>query len=122
MITLINPGDSSIFASLDSGDEVKLVASAHKVSITDSDGKYIGCFPDDLAARLRNLMKKGNKYQVLIKSIDSKEVTVLIRESENKTGVAQFQQEKIDYVSFTPQELVHRDVTEMSNVDESAEA
>jgi tetratricopeptide (TPR) repeat protein len=121
MITLINPGDSNVFCSLDAGDEVKLIASTHKVSIIDADGKYIGCLPDDLAARLRNLMKKGNKYQVLIKSIDSKEVTVFIRELENKTGVASFQPEKIDYVSFTPPELVHRDVPEMSNVEETPE-
>lgn len=121
MIMLINPGDSSLFANLDSGDEVKLAAFAHKVSVVDSDGKYIGCLPDDLAARLRNFMKKGNKYQVLIKSIDSKDVTVLIRELENKTGVATFPPEKMDYVTFTPPELVHRDIPEMSNVEEVTE-
>lgn len=121
MITLLNPGDSSIFANLDSGDEVKLAAFAHKVSVTDEGGKYIGCLPDDLAARLRNFMKKGNKYQVLIKSIDPKGVTVLIREVENKTGIASFPPEKIDYVTFTPPELVHRDVPEMSNTEEIPE-
>jgi tetratricopeptide (TPR) repeat protein len=121
MITLLNPGDSSIFANLDSGDEVKLAAFAHKVSVTDDDGKYIGCLPDDLAARLRNFMKKGNKYQVLVKSIDSKDVTVLIRELENKTGIASFPPEKIDYVTFTPPELVHRDVPEMGVVEETPE-
>lgn len=121
MITLINPGDSTIFANLNSGDEVKLAAFAHKVSVVDEDDKYIGCLPDDLAARLRNFMKKGNKYQVLIKSIDSKDITVLIRELENKTGVASFPPEKIDYVTFTPPELVHRDVPEMSNTEEIPE-
>lgn len=121
MITLMNPGDSNVFCSLDAGDEVKLVASAHKVCITDSDGRYIGCLPDDLAARLRNFMKEGNKYQVLVKSVDSKEVTVFIRELENKTGVASFSPERIDYVSFTPPELVHRDVPEMSNVEENTD-
>jgi tetratricopeptide (TPR) repeat protein len=121
MITLINPGDSNLFANLDSGDEVKLSAYAHKVSVVDDSGKYIGCLPDDLAARLRNFMKKGNKYQVLVKSIDAKDVTVLIRELENKTGVASFPPEKIDYVTFTPPELVHRDVPEMSNTEEIPE-
>ncbi len=121
MITLINPGDSTIFANLDSGDEVKLSAYAHKVSVVDNSGKYIGCLPDDLAARLRNFMKKGNKYQVLIKSIDSKDVTVLIRELENKTGIASFPPEKMDYVTFTPPELVHKDVPEMGNVEETTD-
>ncbi len=121
MVTLINPGCSDIFANLDSGDEVKLSAYAHKVSVVDNGGKYIGCLPDDLAARLRNFMKKGNKYQVLIKSIDSKDVTVLIRELENKTGIASFPPERIDYVTFTPPELVHRDVPEMGIVEETPE-
>jgi tetratricopeptide (TPR) repeat protein len=122
MITLLNPGDSNIFANLNSGDEVKLAAFSHKVSVVDNSGKYIGCLPDDLAARLRNFMKKGNKYQVLIKSIDSKDVTVLIRELENKTGVASFPPEKIDYVAFTPPELVHRDVPEMGTVEEISDS
>lgn len=117
MVTLVNPGDSSLFANLNSGDEVKLLPYAHKVSVVDDTGKYIGRLPDDLAARLRNFLKKGNKYQVLIKSVDSKDVTVLIKELENKSGITSFTPEKIDYVSFTPPELVHRDVPEMPNED-----
>lgn len=121
MITLVNPGDESVFANLDSGDEVKLAPFSHKVSIVDNAGKYIGRLPDDLAARLRCMLKKGIKYQTLIKSIDPKYVTVLIRELENKTGIASFPPEKIDYVSFTPPELVHHDIPEMSNVEEIPE-
>jgi tetratricopeptide (TPR) repeat protein len=121
IVTLLNPGDCNIYANLDSGDEVKLASYAHKVSVVDDGGKYIGRLPDDLAARFRNFLKKGNKYQVLIKCIDSKDVTVLIKELENKTGIASFPPEKIDYVSFTPPELVHRDIPEMGNVEETPE-
>ncbi len=115
MVTLVNPGGSSVFANLNSGDEVKLAPSAHKVSVTDDAGKYIGRLPDDLAARIRNLLKQGNKYQVLLKSTGGKDISVLIKELENKTGIASFPPEKIDYVSFTPPELVHRDIPEMAN-------
>jgi tetratricopeptide (TPR) repeat protein len=121
MVLLMNPGDTNVFANLDSGDEVKFAPYAHKVSVVSEDGKYIGRLPDDLAARLRQFLKKGNKYQVLIKSIDSKDVTVLIRELENKTGITSFPPEKMDYVSFTPPELVHRDIPEMSNSEEITE-
>lgn len=121
MAVLLNPGDQSVLMNLDSGDEVMLTAHAHKVSVVDSEGKYIGCLSDDLAARIRNLIKLGNKYQVLVTSVDSKEVSVLIRESENKTGTASFTPEKIDYVSFTPPELVHKDVPEMEIVEEVSE-
>lgn len=116
LITLLNLGDSSVFNSLDPGEEVKLFASAHKVSISSRDDKYLGRLPDDLAARIRNLIKTGNKYQVLIKSIEPKEVKVFIREVEkgkDSKNIPSFPPEKIDYVAFTPPELVHRQQPEV---------
>jgi tetratricopeptide (TPR) repeat protein len=124
LVTLINLGESKIFANLDLGEEVKLFSYAHKVSINTLDGKYIGCLPDDLAARLRNLVKSGNKYQVLMKSVDPKEVKVFIRELEKGPKVQDipsFPTEKIDYVSFTPPELVHQDTPDTLNTEESSE-
>jgi tetratricopeptide (TPR) repeat protein len=124
LVTLLNLGDCKIFMNLDPGEEVKLFCHAHKVSINNLDGKYIGCLPDDLAARLRNLIKSGNKYQVLAKSIDPKEVKVFIRELEkgSKVGnVPSFPTEKIDYVSFTPPELIHKDTPETTNPEDSSE-
>lgn len=121
IVPLLNPGESSIFANLDSGEEVKLSAYAHKVSVTDWDGKYIGRLPDDVAARLRGLLKMGVKYQVLIKSIDAHNVSVFIREIDNKSGLTSFPPEKIDYVTFTPPELVHRDSPETPNSEDFVE-
>ncbi len=112
LVTLLHLGDSQIFANLDPGEEAKLFAHTHRVSVTTPEGKYLGRLPDDLAARLRNLIKAGNKYQVLIKSIEPKEVTVFIREIEkgkDAPDTFSFPTEKIDYVSFTPPELVHKD-------------
>jgi len=111
LVTLMNTGDKTVFANLDPGEEVKLATFAHRVSILTHDGRYIGRLPDDIAARLRQLIKSGNKYQSLIKSVEPKNVTVFIRELEKGDGdskdVASFPPEKIDYVSFTPPELVH---------------
>jgi len=115
IINLLNLGDSSNFANLDYGDEVFLSAHSHRVSIVDHNGKYLGKIPDDLAARLKTLLKAGNKYTALIKSIGRKEITVFIREIENKTDMASFPLEKIDYVSFTPPELVHKQRPETSS-------
>ncbi len=120
IVTLLNPGSSGVFATLDSGQEANLSAYAHKVSVTDQEGKYIGRLPDDLAARLRGLLKKGCKYQVLIKSVDPKNVSVFIKEAENKTGIASFPPEKIDYVTFTPPELVHKDSPSVVNTETEA--
>ncbi|MGA3292156.1 MAG: tetratricopeptide repeat protein [Candidatus Microgenomates bacterium] len=110
LISLLNLGESKNFAGLDPGEEVKLVPYSHKVTIDTIDGKYIGRLPDDIAARLKNLIKEGNKYQVFIKSVTPKEVTIFVREVERgpkATDISSFPTEKIEYVSFTPPELVH---------------
>lgn len=112
LIELLNIGDKKLFVNLDAGEETKLVPFAHRVSVMTMDGRYVGRLPDDLASRLKSLMKSGNKYQVLIKSVKAGQVTVFIREMEKGAtvrDVASFPPEKIDYVSFTPPELVHQD-------------
>jgi tetratricopeptide (TPR) repeat protein len=122
LITLLNLGDSSVFTNLDPGEEVKLVSYPHKVTINTPDGKHIGSLPDDIAARLRNLIKAGNKYQVLIKSVEPKEVTVFIREVERgpkAPDISSFPTEKIDYVSFTAPELVHKDTPLVETTEET---
>lgn len=109
--TLLNLGGSKTLASLDTGDELKLTAHKHKVSVVTISGNYVGKLADDLSARLRRFIKVGNKYEVLVKSVEPKSVTVLIREIERSAKLAEtpsFSTEKIDYISFTPPELVHK--------------
>lgn len=111
IVSLLHPGDTKIIGKLNAGDEVNLMPHAHRVSIISDEGKYIGRLPDDLAARLRRLIKLGNSYQVLIKSQDPKSVKIFIREirrSAKCLKTPSFPAEKIEYVSFTPPELVHR--------------
>lgn len=121
---LMHLGDRGVFAGVDSGDEVLLLPHAHRVSVTTKDGKYLGRLHDDLAARLRNMIKAGRKYQVLIKSIDpKKEVTVFIREvsSGKDSSGPSFPTEKIEYVAFTSPELVHKDKEVMEFQEEVME-
>ena len=101
LVGLIHPGDSSIIATLNSGDEVAFLTHPHRVSVTTPDGKYIGRLPDDLAARIRKLIKAGNKFQVLVKSIDTKNVKVFV-----KADVTSFPPGKINYVSFASEESI----------------
>ncbi len=124
LIELVNLGEAENYVNLDPGEEVKLAAYSHRVSVTTHDGRYIGRLPDDIAARLRYLIKKGNKYQVLVKSVNSKDVTVFIREMEKGVGVdgsPSFPPEKIEYVSFTPPEFVHSDTPNVETTEEISE-
>lgn len=111
IVSLLHLGASLVLAKLDSGDEVELVPHRHRVSVNTKDGKYIGRLADDIAARLRKLIRAGNEYQVLVKSIEDDELKIFIRETKRAEKIANipsFSSEKIDYVSFTPPELVHK--------------
>lgn len=112
IVTLLHTGDTDCLAKLSPGEKVKFLPHAHRVSVVSADGKYVGRLPDDLAARLRKLIKLGNEYQVLIKSVENKEAKVFIRESfksKDAKDLPSFPAEKIEYISFTPPELVHKD-------------
>lgn len=104
IVSLLHLGDSKkVLVSLDAGDEVKLKIGSHRVSICTLDRKYIGRLPDDLSARLRKLIRRGNEYQVLIKSSEPQEIKVFIRETKRAKALADipsFSTEKIDYISF----------------------
>ncbi len=123
IVSLLFLGSPQILAKLDAADEVKLDTHSHRVSITTMDNKYIGRLPDDLAAKLRNFVNNGNIYQVFIKSSTTEEVKIFIREAvraKKLRDIPSFQGEKIDYVSFTPPELVHRkdEIIENEMIDE----
>lgn len=80
VVGLIRLGDKTLIANIDPGNEIALVCHPHKVSVTLASGKYIGSLPDDLANRLKKLVKGGNIYQTLVKSVELDKVTVFIKE------------------------------------------
>jgi tetratricopeptide (TPR) repeat protein len=78
-VILLNPGDAQVLAKLNCGDEVFLFPHTHRVSVVDSEKKYLGRLPDDLSARLRRFFKMGNTSKVLLKSINDREIKVFIK-------------------------------------------
>lgn len=109
--SLLFVGSPKVLAKLDPADRVYFDTHSHRVSVIATDKSYIGRLPDDLSARLKNLINMGNTYQVFIKSVNDTEVKVFIRETfraKKITNTPSFTSEKIDYVSFTPPELVHK--------------
>jgi tetratricopeptide (TPR) repeat protein len=81
IVTLLNLGSDEEVSKLVCGDVVSLTAHAHKFSVQTKDNKYVGRFPDDLAARLIRLMKEGYCYECFIKSVEDTKVRVFIRET-----------------------------------------
>lgn len=110
-VQLLHVGPQNSLSELDSGDEVTLSTSSHRVSIVTKKGKYIGRLPDDLAAKIKKLTSAGNEYELFIKSVKDSRVIIFIREIKRVKRLASipsFSTEKIDYISFTPPELVHK--------------
>ncbi|OGM75071.1 phage tail tape measure protein, partial [Candidatus Woesebacteria bacterium RIFOXYA1_FULL_38_9] len=79
-ISLLHLGDLKTVLGLDCGYEAQIKPALHRVSICTQEGVYIGRLPDDLAARLIQLMRDGCCYQAYIKATGKKEVIVFIRE------------------------------------------
>jgi len=111
VVSLLNLADEKVLANLDSGDEVTINPKSHRISVLTTEGKYIGRLPDDLSARLRKLINHGYQYKIVIKCIEPKEAIIFIVEVNRPkefTDLNSFLTEKIEYVSFTPPELVHK--------------
>lgn len=111
IVSLIRVGSGKTIAKLDSGDEVRLNTHGHSATICTIDGSYVGRLPDDLSARLKQFLKHGNEYEAFVKSSSRDGVKIFIREvkrAKKLADIPSFSSEKIDYISFTPPELVRK--------------
>jgi len=101
IINLLNLAPPAVLCSLNCGDKILFNPKKHAISITTSDGIYLGALPDDLAHKLLTFMAGGNKYETYIKSVDSKILTIFIREifrSEKFFNQPSFQDKRNPYL------------------------
>ncbi|MFP3975380.1 MAG: tetratricopeptide repeat protein [Chloroflexota bacterium] len=98
LVYLSNVAPDEILAKLSAGDELFLVTKGHKLTVTDSNGEYIGDLESRLGSHLVELMKGGNEYQAAVAGIGNGQVRVLIRETFRHPSLA-------DYSSFPPKTL-----------------
>lgn len=80
LVSLVKVAEPQKLLKLSPGTVVSLVAKKRSVSVTDSSNVYLGAFPDDSAFHLLRLLKGGNKYTSIIKSVKPNGLTVLVRE------------------------------------------
>lgn len=79
-ITLIKAAEPQRLITLSPGMPVNLVIKNRGISVTDSDNKYLGVLPDDIAFHLMKLCRGGNKYSAFIQSVRQNSLMILIRE------------------------------------------
>lgn len=117
-VTLIRPGDPKTLSHVRAGDEIAIAAREHSVCATNLTGQYLGRFSDDLASRLGNFIKGGNKYQAWVRSIDNLTLKIFIKETFRSPKFASVPSfpltEKLSYAAFTPPELVHEEKPDVS--------
>lgn len=113
-VSLIHLGGKDVISSLGTGQPVNLIPHAHRVSVETAENEFIGRLPDDLSRRLIKLIRAGNVYNTLIRSVKPDGVRVFIREAKRAESVGSTPSfpinEKAIYASFTPQpELIHEE-------------
>lgn len=100
VINLLNLAPANILSVLNYGEEVRLNPKSHSVTVTTTEGVYLGALPDDIAHKLISFISGGNKYEVYVKSVSPKNLTIFIREierSEKFTNQPSFQSTPISY-------------------------
>lgn len=80
LVSLVKVAEPQKLLTLSPGSVVTLVEKKRGISVADSNNQYLGAFPDDSAYHLLKLLKGGNKYQVIIKSVRPNGLTILVRE------------------------------------------
>ncbi len=121
IISLMHLGDQNTLAKLDSGDTIRLNTNCHRITSSTLTGKYIGKLADDISSRIKSLIRMGYGFDAFIKNIEPKEVKIIIREikrPKEHSDHPSFPTEKIEYISFTPPELVHKKEDRVISEDE----
>ncbi|MBI2011142.1 tetratricopeptide repeat protein [Candidatus Daviesbacteria bacterium] len=81
VVSLVKLAEPQKISKLYAGSPVILISKNRCISITDSEGNYLGVLPDDISHHLLRLIKGGNKYSAIIKSVKPNSLSLLIREN-----------------------------------------
>jgi len=80
VVNLLKVAEPQKLSKLYAGALVNLVTKNRGITVTDYENNYLGVLADDMAHLLLKLIKGGNKYQALIKSVKPNGLSILIRE------------------------------------------
>lgn len=80
VVTLVKVAEPQKLVMLSSGMNVNLVLKNRGICVTYGNNNYLGALPDDTSHHLLKLIKGGNKYMAIIKSIKYNSITLLLRE------------------------------------------
>lgn len=121
-LLLVRPSEPKVLARMHPGDPVKIAPRQHCIAITSISGVNLGRLSDDLAARLHLFIKAGSVYVAWIKSVETNNLKIFIRESIRGSKFKDMppfpMTEKLTYAAFTPPELVHQEKPDVTATEE----
>jgi tetratricopeptide (TPR) repeat protein len=80
IVSLIKVAEPQKLSQSFCGMLVELVVKNRGITVVDDQGVYLGVLPDDTAHQLLRLIKGGNKYQAIVRSIKVNGMSLLIKE------------------------------------------
>jgi hypothetical protein len=107
-VNLINIAPPSILSNIHISDPVQFYPKKHTIEVRDCNKIYLGAIPDDLSFRLIRFIKAGNEYEVFVKNLQKKNISIFIREIKRGKRFASqptFQTNISSYNSSTPKEV-----------------
>ncbi len=81
LVSLLKVAEPQRLSSIYCGMPLQIVPKNRGISIMNSEGKYLGVLPDDVAFQLVRFIKGGNKYVAYAKSVKVNGLIILIRET-----------------------------------------
>jgi tetratricopeptide (TPR) repeat protein len=77
---LIKVANRDILLSLVCKQKLSLVPRTRLVAVMTDDNICVGCLPDDLSLKLKDLIKSGYEYTACLKGVSDNTATIFIRE------------------------------------------
>lgn len=81
IVSLLKVAEPQKLISAFCGMKVEMAIKNRKITITDSNGNYLGVLPDDISHHLLRLSKGGNKYELFVKSVRVNSLSIIIKET-----------------------------------------
>lgn len=120
-IQLLKPADTSLLSLLNPGMILHLSPKKKRLIAETTDGKYVGCLPDDIGFRLIKLLTLGYKYQTIIKSVETKSICVFIKETSRgklNPSIPSFVSNSSPNFSFIPSQVLEEEPIDITPTGE----
>lgn len=116
-VQLCRVADQKTLDTIPIASLVDLVQKNHCIAVETHDHIYLGSLPDDLSFRLKKLIKSGNTYKTIVKSIGKNMCSVFIKEVKRS--------KKYQYVASFPSSLsahtstIHENLIILDSMDQT---